>query len=134
MTKQFVDDVSYEVIGSIIDVHKHLGPGLIESTYHKCLAHEFNLRHISYISEGTFPFNYKDLDLSTDFRCDLLVEGVIMLELKAVIEIAPFFKAKLLHQMKIAKVPKGMLVNFNVSNIMKEGCYVFLNERYTQMQ
>jgi GxxExxY protein len=133
MTKQFVNDVSYEVIGSIIEVHKHLGPGLIESTYHKCLAYEFSLRHLNFISEGTFPFHYKDLDLSTDFRCDLLVEGVIMLELKAVMEIVPFFKAKLLNQMKIAKVPKGMLVNFNVNNIMNEGHHVFLNEFYTKL-
>ncbi len=133
MTKQFIDNVSYEVIGSIIEVHKTLGPGLIESTYHKCLVYELGLRNISYISEGTFAFSYKDLDLSTDFRCDLLVEGVIMLELKAVTEIVPFFKTKLLHQMKIAKVPKGMLINFNVANIMKEGCHVFLNEFYTHL-
>ncbi|MFE3871579.1 GxxExxY protein [Flavobacterium sp. ZS1P70] len=133
VTKEFVDDLSYEIFASIIEVHKNLGPGLIESIYHKCLAHELKLRNISFTSEASFDFNNKDLNLTTDFRCDLFVENCIMLELKAVEEIIPYFKTKLISQMKIAKAPKGILVNFNVKNIMSEGKFVFLNEHYNQL-
>jgi GxxExxY protein len=133
VTKEFVDNLSYEIFASIIEVHKNLGPGLIESIYHKCLAHELKLRNINFTSEASFEFNYKDLNLTTDFRCDLFVENCIMLELKAVQEVIPYFKTKLISQMKIAKAPKGILVNFNVKNIMSEGKFVFLNEHYSQL-
>ena len=134
VTKEFVDDLSYEIFASIIEVYKYIGPGLIESIYHKCLAHELRLRNINFTSEASFDFNYKDLNLTTDFRCALFVEDCIMLELKAVQEIIPYFKTKLISQMKIAKAPKGILVNFKVKNIMSEGKFVFLNEYYSQLQ
>lgn len=133
ITKEFVDELSYEIFAAIIEVHKHLGPGLLENIYHKCLAHELKLRNINFTSETSFEFNYKDLDLTSDFRCDMIVENCIMIELKAVQEVIPYFKAKLISQMKIAKAPKGILVNFNVKNIMSEGKWVFLNEYYTQL-
>ena len=133
ITKEFINNLSYEIFAAIIDVHKNLGPGLLERIYHKCLEHELKLRNISFTSETSFDFKYKDLDLTTDFRCDLFVENCIIMELKAVQEITPFFKAKIISQMKIAKVPKGILVNFNVKNIMSEGKFVFLNEHYNQL-
>ena len=133
VTKQFVDDLSYEIFSSIIEVHKNLGPGMIESIYHKCLAHELKLRNIKFTSEALFDFSYKDLNLTTDFRCDLFVEDCVMLELKAVQEVIPYFKTKLISQMKIAKAPKGILINFNVKNIMSEGKFVFINEHYNQL-
>lgn len=133
ITKEFINNLSYEIFAAIIDVHKNLGPGLLERIYHKCLEHELKLRNISFTSETSFDFKYKDLDLTTDFRCDLFVENCIIMEIKAVQEITPFFKAKIISQMKIAKVPKGILVNFNVKNIMSEGKFVFLNEHYNQL-
>ena len=133
ITKEFINNLSYEIFAAIIDVHKNLGPGLLEKIYHKCLEHELKLRNISFTSETSFDFKYKDLDLTTDFRCDLFVENCIIMEIKAVQEITPFFKAKIISQMKIAKVPKGILVNFNVKNIMSEGKFVFLNEHYNQL-
>lgn len=130
MTKKHINDLTYEVNAAIIEVHKILGPGLLECVYHKCLKHELKLRGINFVSEANFPFNYKDLDLTIDFRCDILVDDCLMLELKAVQEIIPFFKAKLIGHMKMSETPKGILVNFNVSNIMKEGHWVFKNDHY----
>lgn len=130
ITKEIINDLTFQVNAAIIEVHKTLGPGLLESVYHKCLMHELKLRGINFVSEACFPFNYKDLDLTIDFRCDLLVEDCIMIELKAVQEIIPFFKAKLIGHMKMSQTPKGILVNFNVTNIMKEGHWVFKNDHY----
>ena len=133
ISKKYINDLTYKVNAAIIEVHKILGPGLIESVYHKCLKHELKLRGISFVSEATLPFSYKDLDLTIDFRCDLLVEDCLMLELKAVQEIIPFFKAKLIGHMKMSEIPKGILINFNVSNIMKEGHWVFKNDFYDDL-
>jgi GxxExxY protein len=132
-TKAYVDDLTYKVNGAIIEVHKILGPGLLESVYHKCLKHELDLRGIKYLSEASIPVRYKQLDLTTDFRFDLLVENCLMLELKAVQEVIPYFKAKLINHMKLSATPKGILINFNVINIMKEGYTVFKNDYYDNL-
>lgn len=130
LTKTYVDNLTYQVNGAIIEVHKHLGPGLLESVYHKCLKYEFDLRGIGYLSEINLPFHYKELDLTSDFRCDMLIENCIMLKLKAVQEIIPYFKSKIINHMLLGEIPKGILVNFNVTNIMKEGHYTFINKFY----
>jgi GxxExxY protein len=132
-TKTYIDELTYKVNGAIIEVHKILGPGLLESVYHKCLKYELDLRGIKYLSEASIPVHYKQLDLTTDFRFDLLVESCLMLELKAVQEITPYFKAKLINHMKLSETPKGVLVNFNVVNIMKEGYTVFKNDYYDNL-
>ncbi len=134
ITKQFINELTYEVNAAIIEVHKILGPGLVEAVYHRCLEYEFKLREINFVSEATFPFSYKGLDLTTDFRCDLLVENCIMLELKAVQEVIPYYKAKLIGHMKMAEIPKGLLINFNVANIMKEGLWVCKNDFYDELE
>jgi GxxExxY protein len=133
MTKKRLDELTYQVNAAIIEVHKILGPGLLESVYHKCLKHELKLRNLRFESEFNIPFRFKDLDLTTDFRCDLLVENCIIIELKAVLEIVPFFKTKLINHMKISEIPKGILVNFNVTNIMREGHHVFINDFYQDL-
>jgi GxxExxY protein len=133
MTKEQLNDLTYEVNAAIIEVHKIVGPGLLESVYHKCLIHELELRGIDYQTEFEIRFAYKDLNMNADFRCDLLIEGVLVLELKAVQEIVPYFKAKLMNYMKLLEVPKGILVNFNVTNIMKEGHQVFVNKYYNEL-
>jgi GxxExxY protein len=133
LTKKIINQLTYQVNAAIIEVHRILGPGLLESVYHKCLKHELMLRNIDFVSEMNLPFNYKDLDLTLDFRCDLLIEQCIMVELKAVQEIIPFFKAKLISHMKHTKTPKGILVNFNVINIMKEGHSTFVNDYYDSL-
>lgn len=132
-TKTFVNNLTYEVNAAIIEVHRILGPGLLESVYHKCLMYEFDLRSIKYLSEISLPFQYKALELTTDFRCDLLVESCIMLELKAVQELITYFKAKLINHMMLTETPKGILVNFNIVNIMKEGHHTFINKFYNEL-
>jgi GxxExxY protein len=134
LTKKYINDLTYRINGAIIEVHKILGPGLLESIYKKCLMHELMLRGIPFLSEVNLPFGYKDLDLSTDLRCDLLIDGCVMIELKAVQEVIPFFKAKLISHMKLSKTPRGILVNFNVKNIMDEGYWPIKNDYYDELE
>jgi GxxExxY protein len=133
MTKAIINELTFKVNAAIIEVHKILGPGLLENVYHKCLMYELDLRKIRFHSEISIPITYKDLNLTTDFRCDLLIENCIIIEIKAVQEIIPFFKAKLINHMKLTETPKGILVNFNVSNIMREGHHTFINKFYEEL-
>jgi GxxExxY protein len=133
-TKKYINDLTYKINGAIIEVHKAVGPGLVEPLYQKCLKHEFTLRGIPFVEEKYIPFSYKGLDLSTDLRCDLLVDECVMLELKAVKEVTPYFKAKLISQMKMCKVPRGILVNFNVKNIMDEGHWPLKSDYYDELE
>ncbi len=133
MTKEYLNNLTFEINAAIIEVHKTMGPGLLERIYMKCLMHELDLRGLTYETEKELPISYKALDLSSELRCDLLVEDIIMIELKAVKEIEPIFKAKLLCHMKLTNIPKGLLVNFNVTNIMREGHETLVNEHYTAL-
>ena len=73
MTKAYLTDLIYKVNGAAIEIHKALGPGLLESVYHKCMVHELQLRNINYKSELSIPVNYKGLNIDVDLRCDLLI-------------------------------------------------------------
>lgn len=130
MTKKYLNDLTYKIIGSAIEVHKALGPGLLESVYHKCLKHEFILSQLSYYSEFFVPVNYKGIDIETELRCDLLVDDAIVLELKSVEALAPIHEAQLLTYMKLLKKPKGILINFNCTNLFKEGQRTYVNEYF----
>lgn len=133
MTKKYLNDLTYQIIGSAIEVHKELGPGLLESVYHKCLKQEFNLRKIKFYSEFTVPLNYKGLELDTELRCDFIVEDAIIVELKSVDIFIPIFEAQLLTYMKLLRKPKGILINFNCNNIFKEGQKTFVNEFFREL-
>jgi GxxExxY protein len=130
LTKAYLDKLTREVIGAAIEVHREMGPGLLEKIYHKCMERELDLRGIKYTSEQTVPINYKGEVLESDLRADLLVEGCLMVELKAVIEMKPIFETQILSYMKLTKKPKGILINFTVTNIFKEGQKTFVNELY----
>lgn len=95
-TKKYLNDLTYNVIGAAIEVQKNVGPGLLESVYHKCLKHELEYRSISYQSELGVRLEYKGLAVDADLRCDLLVEDQIVVELKAVESILPVHEAQLL--------------------------------------
>lgn len=133
ITKKYLDDLTYEIIGSAIEVHKIMGRGLLESVYHKCLMEELQHRKINFQTEMKIPVDYKGKILDVDFRCDLFVENTIVVELKAVQEIIPAFEAQLLTYMKLLKCPKGILINFNCSNIFKEGQKTFVNEYFSKL-
>lgn len=133
LTKKYLDDLSYKVIGAAIEVHKELGPGLLESVYHKCLMHELTMREIKFRTELIIPINYKGLELDANLRLDLYIEDVLPLELKSTEGIAPIFEAQILSYMKLIEAPKGLLINFNVSNIVIEGQRTYVNELYREL-
>jgi len=133
LTKSYLTNLIYKVNGAAIEVHKALGPGLLESVYHKCLKHELTQRGIKYQSELIIPINYKGLELDADLRLDLLIEDILPVELKAVDEIHPIHEAQLLTYMKLLKKPEGLLINFNVTNIFKEGQRTYVNELYREL-
>ncbi|MES2762716.1 MAG: GxxExxY protein [Bacteroidota bacterium] len=122
--------MTYEIIGAAIEVHKELGPGLLESVYHKCLKRELETRQIFFKTELCIPIRYKDDDINADLKCDFIIDDCIVVEIKSVETLKPIFEAQLLTYMKLLKAPKGILINFNVQNIFKEGQKTFVNEYF----
>lgn len=107
------DKLSYEIIGAAIEVHRHKGPGLIESIYEKCLLRELELRHISGVNQKAVLIEYKGYTFEEPLRFDLLVENCLLLELKSVEHVLPVHKAQLLSYMKLLDIPIGLLINFH---------------------
>ena len=114
------DDLSYAVIGCALEVHKLLGPGLLESTYEQCLAHELTMNGILFKLQQPLPVIYKDIKLDCGYRIDLLIENKLIVELKSVEAIKAIHEAQLLTYMKLANISIGLMINFNVQNL-KEG-------------
>ncbi|MCT3763952.1 GxxExxY protein [Elizabethkingia anophelis] len=131
LTKKYLNDLTYEIIGCAIEVHKVLGRGLLESIYHQCLIEELKHRKINFLTEMEVPITYRGKQLNVDFRCDLFVEQCIVVELKSVQEIIPTFEAQLLTCMKLLQSPKGLLINFNCLNIFRDGQKTFVNEYFS---
>lgn len=134
ITRTFLKELVYQVNGAAIEVHKHIGPGLLESVYHKCMVKELVIRGITVQSEVTIPIEYKGLEFESEIRCDLFVEKSLVVELKAIDKILPIHEAQLLTYMKLLEVPMGLLINFNVTNIFKEGQKSYVNERYRYLE
>ena len=134
ITKSYLKDLTYKVTGAAIEVHKRLGPGLMESIYHTCLAKEMEIQHIAFKSEYRIPYNYKGYDLDIDLRCDFLVEDTLVVELKSVTSVLPVFEAQIINYMKLLEVPKGLLINFNVENLYYDGQKTFVNELYRNLE
>lgn len=107
------DRLSREVIGAAIEVHRVMGPGLLESIYEKCLLRELELRGIPAINQRNVEIDYKGAVFSEDLKFDVLVDGCLLLELKAVQEVHPIHKAQLLSYLKLLDVPLGLLLNFH---------------------
>jgi GxxExxY protein len=110
---QQADKLSSEVIGAAVEVHRIMGPGLLESIYEKCLARELELRHIPFVSQEQLRVEYKGAVFTEELKFDLLIAGCLLLELKAVKEVHPIHKAQLLSYMKLLNVPLGLLLNFH---------------------
>ena len=109
------DELSNRVIGCAIEVHRHLGPGLLESAYEQCLAHALSRNGIAFQLQLALPVQYKDVRLDCGYRINILVENQLIVELKSVEEIKGIHKAQLLTYMKLAGVKIGLLLNFNVT-------------------
>lgn len=133
ITQKYLDELTYEVIGAAIEVHKTMGRGLLESVYHICLKEELIHRKINFLTEKKVPLIYKDKPLMVDFRCDLFVENCLVIELKSVLQLNPIIEAQLQTYMKLLKAPKGIIINFNCSNIFKEGQKTIVNDYFKKL-
>ncbi len=114
-----------EIIGAGIEVHRHLGPGLLESAYRTCLAHELTLRGIKSSQEKTLPIEYKGCKLDCGYRMDLVVEEKVLVELKCVERMIPLFDAQILSYLKLSGLKVGLLVNFHTP-LLKDGISRFV--------
>jgi len=130
ISKAQIKDLVYQTNGAAIEVHKILGPGLLESVYHKCLTHELKLRQIKFQSEMVIPIEYKGLEFDTSLKADLLIENCLLVELKSVSEVLPLHETQLLTYMKLLKASIGLMINFNVTHIFNEGQKTYVNELY----
>ena len=119
------DQLSNRVIGCALEVHRHLGPGLLESTYRQCLAHELSIAKIPFQMERDLPVTYKGVHLDCGYRIDLLVQDALIAELKSVEEVRGIHEAQLLTYMKLTGVSVGLLMNFNVQRL-KDGIKRFV--------
>lgn len=114
-SKLIHEQLTQKIIGAAIEVHKAIGPGLMEHIYEECLCHELELRGLSFRRRIQVPLFYKGKNLDCSYRLDLLVEDTVILELKCVERILPVHQAQLLTYLKLMKKPVGLLINFNVA-------------------
>lgn len=114
------------IINSAIEVHKALGPGLLESAYEACLAYELRNRGLQVESQKPLPLTYKDITLDCGYRIDLVVDNIVLVELKAVDAISPIHQAQVLSYLKLSGIKVGLLMNFNVK-LLKNGLHRFIN-------
>jgi len=133
ITKKYLNELTYKVIGCAIEVHKHLGPGLLESVYEKCFLRELSLQNIVYQNQIWTPLEYKGILLDTELRLDVLVEDILCVELKAQQGLLPIHDAVLLSYMQMLQKPKGILINFHCVNIFKEGQKTLVNNLFASL-
>jgi len=119
-TKEKANALSYEIIGSAIEVHRILGPGLLESAYEECLCKELKLRSIPFERQVELPIEYKGMKLSAGYRINIVVDGLLILELKSVEKLIPIHEAQMLTYSRLSKIWLGLLINFYVP-ILKQG-------------
>jgi GxxExxY protein len=119
------NEITHEIIGAAIEVHKYLGPGLLESAYEECLAHELHLRNLRVERQKPVPVVYKETKLECGYRLDLPVEGRVVVELKSVEGLGPIHEAIILTYLRMSGHRLGLLINFNVS-VLKDGVRRFI--------
>ncbi len=120
VTQKYINELSYKIVGCAIEVHKHIGPGLLESVYETCFIEELKNNDLSVQSQVLVPVSYKEKNLGGILKLDLLINNLIIVELKAVEVMIPLYQAQLLSYLKLAKIPKGLLINFNCENIVQQ--------------
>jgi GxxExxY protein len=133
LTKKEVTQLSYEIIGFAIKVHKKLGLGLLESIYEECLKYELEINGYDVKQQLTIKVDYYDLQSETELRIDLLVNDCVVVELKTVDDFHPIHEAKLISYMKLLERPQGLLINFNTTNITKS-TKPFVNEYFARLK
>jgi len=131
ITKKYLSDLTYRVIGCAIEVHKVLGPGLLESVYEKCFLRELELQGIRFQKQIWVPITYKGLEFDNELRLDVLIEDILCAELKAQEGLLPIHDAILLSYMILLQKPKGVLINFHCINIFKDGQKTLVNQLFS---
>ncbi len=121
-----INQLSSKIIGAAIEVHKALGPGLLESAYEKCLGHELKLRGLAFENQKPVPLVFKGEELDCGYRLDIVVDNAIILELKSCEKIEPIHKAQLLTYLKLSGLRLGLILNFNVP-VMRDGIVRIVN-------
>jgi GxxExxY protein len=121
-----INDLTYELNGAAMEVHRELGPGLLESVYEAAMCRELALRKIPFIRQAEIPVAYKGAPLDCGFRADLIADSRVILELKAVDQLMPIHEAQLINYLKITHLQIGLLINFNVP-VLKNGLRRFVN-------
>ena len=122
-----INELSSKFIGAAIEVHKSLGPGLLESAYEECICHEIGFGGLSYERQKSLPLTYRGLQLDCGYRLDVVVENAIILELKSCEAIEPIHKAQLLTYLKLSGLSLGLVLNFNVP-LMRDGVVRVVNK------
>jgi GxxExxY protein len=112
------NNVTHEIIAAAIEVHRVLGPGLLESAYFTCLKYELSARKLPFVAERRFPVVYKDIALDCEYRLDLLVDDVVVVEVKSLAALLPIHQAQLLTYLRLTGLPVGLLINFNVDRLV----------------
>ena len=129
-SQKYLSELTFKVIGCAIEVHRNIGPGLLESVYEKCFLRELVLRGIQYKNQLRIPLEYKGIYLDAELRCDVLIEDILLVEIKAIEGFLPVHEAVLMTYMRLLEKPKGILINFHCLNIFKEGQKTLVNELF----
>jgi GxxExxY protein len=117
---------TYDIVGAAIQVHRHLGPGLLESAYERCLSRELLLRDIRFQRQVPLPVEYRGIQLDCSYRLDIVVGGSIIIEVKAVRQVLPIHRAQVLTYLKLTNCRVGLLINFNVE-VLRDGICRIIN-------
>jgi len=133
MTQRDLNGLTHAIIGAAIEVHRELGPGLLESIYEKCLTHLLRENNLKVVMQQKVPLKFRGLYLDCDLRFDMLVEDSVIIEIKAVDCLLPIHEAQLLTFLKLLEKPKGILINFNCTNIFKEGQKTMVTDLYAKL-
>ncbi|MCX6243302.1 MAG: GxxExxY protein [Bacteroidetes bacterium] len=133
MTQKYLNELTRTIIGAAIEVHKELGPGLLESVYEKCLTHLLKEQGLFVISQQKVPLAFRGLYLECDLRFDLMVENAIIVEIKSIECLLPIHEAQLLTYLRLLEKPKGVLINFNCTNIFREGQKTLVTDLYAKL-
>ena len=118
-------ELTHLIIGTAIEIHRTLGPGLLEAVYEECMAKEFSLRGIAYERQKPVPLVYKDLKLECGYRLDFLVNKRVVVEIKSIEAVAPIHESVMLTYLRLAEAPLGLLINFNVL-VLKDGIHRYV--------
>ena len=133
MTQKYLNELSHAILGAAIEVHRELGPGLLESIYERCLAHLLKEQGFQLITQQKVPLVFKGLYLDCNLRFDMMVENCIIVEIKALDGLLPIHEAQLLTYLKLLNKPKGILINFNCTNIFREGQKTMVTDLFARL-